>query len=590
MGINQVELDVLRALIAQLGGARHGEKGKILKDAAALYGWSMPTLYRKLEDMGWRSGRKRRVDAGQSSVDDQTMTVLESLRVQSVRKNGKLTMPTTVARGIAINNGYQVDVTPSTLNRLMRRRGTSNQALRTDSPHTRVRSLHPNHVHQVDPSLCLVYYLGDGKQYIMEADQFYKNKLENYAKVKLKCWRYVLVDHYSATMAVRYYAAAGENTRNLFDFLCFAWQKDSTKVLHGVPKILYWDKGSANTSPAIKHFLDQLDVQHLTHEAGKARAKGAVEGANNLVETQFECRLKFEPVDNVDQLNAAAATWCHAYNANCIPGQDTRLSRKGMATPLARYGLWQTIRKEHLRLLPNEDICRALLTSKPQERTVAANLTISFRHPHLGKSAEYSLRDCAGVQVGMKVLVAPLVYSAADIRVDINLADGSHQVHHIGPEQFDSLSGMPVAGPVFGENYAAAPDTDVERRKKAADRAAYPDLNDQDIAKAKAKQKTPFNGQIKAHSYLQDAASQTPAYMQKTGSQIEPTAIPKPQQRMVSRVQMKMWLLGKLFRDFTADELAWLNSLEDVAEQDLETILSQIRDGVPAKPALRVVS
>jgi hypothetical protein len=33
-------------------------------------------------------------------------------------------------------------------------------------------------VHQVDPSLCLVYYL-NGRQYIMEDREFYKNKLEN---------------------------------------------------------------------------------------------------------------------------------------------------------------------------------------------------------------------------------------------------------------------------------------------------------------------------------------------------------------------------------------------------------------------------
>ena len=46
---------------------------------------------------------------------------------------------------------------------------------------------------------------------------------------------------------------------------------------------------------------------------------GGVEGANNLVETQFESRLRFDPVHSVDQLNAAASAWAEAFNANAIP-------------------------------------------------------------------------------------------------------------------------------------------------------------------------------------------------------------------------------------------------------------------------------
>ncbi|MBV7693324.1 DUF3102 domain-containing protein [Limnobaculum sp. M2-1] len=64
----------------------------------------------------------------------------------------------------------------------------------------------------------------------------------------------------------------------------------ASRLFHGVPKVIYWDKGSANTASAIKNLLDHLEVTYLEHEAGNARAKGGVENANNIIETQFEIR------------------------------------------------------------------------------------------------------------------------------------------------------------------------------------------------------------------------------------------------------------------------------------------------------------
>ncbi|PXB81154.1 integrase, partial [Pseudomonas aeruginosa] len=105
-----------------------------------------------------------------------------------------------------------------------------------------------------------------------------------------------------------------------------------------------------------------------------------------------------------------AQAWAEAYNANLIPHQDSRLHRKGLDAPVARYDLWQLIRAEQLRLLPPVEVCRALMTSSEVERKVNPDLTIQFKHPSADASAFYSVRGLDGVTVGSFVSVRSLVY------------------------------------------------------------------------------------------------------------------------------------------------------------------------------------
>ena len=146
---------------------------------------------------------------------------------------------------------------------------------------------------------------------------------------KLKCWRYVLTDHYSASICVRYYAAAGETAANMYDFLLYAWGLKETPafVFHGIPKLLIWDCGTANIARATTNALKAFGVETKPHLPGNPRAKGQVENANNLVECHFESRLRFEPVNGIEELNDASERWCTAYNANLLEGLDTRLRK-----------------------------------------------------------------------------------------------------------------------------------------------------------------------------------------------------------------------------------------------------------------------
>jgi len=422
-------MEAMRDLARRLEAAGHGARTTLIAEAAGHYGISQQTLYRKLGEVGWTSGRKARADKGTTSVSESALVALAGMQKVAVRDNGKQTLHTPLAVSLAETSHIDVPVSSAQVNRLLRARKQDVKSQQMERPVTDLRAPYPNHTHQVDPSLCLVYYLR-GHQYIMEERKFYKNKLENFAKVKLKVWRYTGYEKASGIVGVRYFEAAGENQRNLFDFLTWLWSKKPEISWWGVPKVLLWDKGSANSAGAIQNFLQALEVNAIAHEAGNSRAKGGVENANNLVETQFESRLRFDPVDSVEELNAAATLWQEAYNANNLPRLDTRIRREGIP-PAARYALWQKIRAEQLRELPDIELCRAYLLGKEDTRKVRPNLTITFRHPQGDSARTYDVDALPGVVAGCEVTVfealhvvgGVLQYGIPSFRLPRNIID-----------------------------------------------------------------------------------------------------------------------------------------------------------------------
>ena len=568
--------DYLRELARKLAAAPHGGAGPLVDDAAQFLGMSKQTIYRHLKAVaGWESGRKCRADKGQTSVNSDALMTLATMQRESVRDNGKQTMKTPVARSVLQANGLEVGVSNAHLNRLMRERGLNVETQQQAAPAQQMRALHPNEVHQADPSLCLVYHM-NGKQYIMEDREFYKNKLENFAKVKFKVWRYVLWDMASSAIQVWYCEAAGETQANMFNFLMHVWGKQEGRLFHGVPKYLYWDKGSANVATAIQCLLRSLECESRTHEAGNARAKGGVEGGNNIVETQFECRLRFEPVDDVDGLNRAATAWSEAYNANLIPGQDTRLRRTGLTMPVARYDLWQLIKSSELRLLPDVEVCRALMTGKEVERKVDGHQCITFKHPKAERSMTYSLRGMDGINTGDMVAVRPLVYGELAIQIEVPRFDGEPLVYRAEPElEFDDF-GRPLSAAVFGEEMKSQADTPAEKAGKAMDELAFPD---QDADKARQKKVVPFGGEIKAHSYLQEV--EQPSYLQRPGVDIATPAHAAPAgPELLEPVAVMLRIRAELGRNLTSDENQFMRSRfkDGVPEGQLQALIDQFKN------------
>lgn len=580
--------DALRDLALRLDAAAHGECTAMIASFAGMYDWSKARVYRALGTVGWSSGRKPRTDRGTTSQSMEVLTdVCATLRIGR-RKNGKPTMHVPVAVSMLSQNGREVRVSNSRINHLLRSRQMNLASQRLDRAAQSMQSKYPNHVHQVDPSLCLIYYMPDGKQLIIQEDEFYKNKLENVAKLKLKVWRYVLVDHYSNATLVRYYQAKGESQANLFDFLLYCWNKQDGRVMHGVPEILYWDKGSANTAGAIKNALSALQVRAEEHKAKNPRAKGAVEGGNNRVECAFESRLMYEPVENVEQLNAAVEAWYNAYNADAIPNYDARLHRKHMAVPTARYALWQMIRREQLRILPNVEMCRLLLHATPTARKVDGELTISFKHPATQQKFHYDVGHIPGVFVSAMVDVSPLVYGDNQVLVTVTDYKNDKSTHIVAPVEVDAVSGFRIDAARFGDEYKSRPDTVIEVAGKAADRAAYPGLDLEEIDKAKNKNAVPFGG-LDAHSHLAHVLA--PSFMDRPGERLNvPNPIQieiKPLSHTVAAMRLRTMLGRPVLAEDRAKLVEWYP--QGVLEEQLQEAADHL-DGKFAGPAPRLVA
>ena len=565
--------EYLNNVAIKLDNVGHGQRGPILDEAQAFLGYSRQTIYRLLKQVcGWSSERKARTDKGKMTVSSESLLALATMSRESVRDNGKQTMFTTTARGILEQNGHEINVSNATLNRLMRQRKLNVKAQQVANPVQSLRALHPNHAHEIDPSLCLIYYMKN-KQHIMRDRDFYKNKLENYAKVKYKVWRYTLYDKASGIIIPWYVEAAGENQHSLFQFLMFAWGKQDGRLFHGVPQLLYWDKGSANTSSAIKNLLDHLEVKYLEHEAGNARAKGGVENANNIIETQFESRLKFQPVSSIDELNHAAMNWAEAYNANRLPGQDTRLRRIGLSEPVSRQSLWQHITAEQLRTLPSIEVCQALMASREQERQVKADLTISFKHPQSESSLVYSLKGLDGIAVKDKVSVRSLVYGDCAIQIEVPRYDGESLIYRIEPDRNFDKFGQRLDAPVIGEEYKSKGDTEIEQAAKEMDQVAYPNMTEDEIKKAKRKQVAPFGGKLNTLSYLDDINH--PAYFEQKGNEIETPEHLKPATTTLTLTAALMRITSSIGRRLTTDENKWLSARyqDGVPEDSLDSLI-----------------
>ena len=565
--------EYLNNVAIKLDNVGHGQRGPILDEAQAFLGYSRQTIYRLLKQVcGWSSERKARTDKGKMTVSSESLLALATMSRESVRDNGKQTMFTTTARGILEQNGHEINVSNAKLNRLMRQRKLNVKAQQVANPVQSLRALHPNHAHEIDPSLCLIYYMKN-KQHIMRDRDFYKNKLENYAKVKYKVWRYTLYDKASGIIIPWYVEAAGENQHSLFQFLMFAWGKQDGRLFHGVPQLLYWDKGSANTSSAIKNLLDHLEVKYLEHEAGNARAKGGVENANNIIETQFESRLKFQPVSSIDELNHAAMNWAEAYNANRLPGQDTRLRRIGLSEPVSRQSLWQHITAEQLRTLPSIEVCQALMASREQERQVKADLTISFKHPQSESSLVYSLKGLDGIAVKDKVSVRSLVYGDCAIQIEVPRYDGEALIYRVEPDRNFDKFGQRLDAPVIGEEYKSKGDTEIEQAAKEMDQVAYPNMTEDEIKKAKQKQVAPFGGKLNTLSYLDDINH--PAYFEQKGNEIETPEHLKPATTTLTLTAALMRITSSIGRRLTTDENKWLSARyqDGVPEDSLDSLI-----------------
>ena len=478
---NLAEIDYLRQIAAELTEAGHGKKGAIAKRACTHLNISNAELYRRLETVGFSTGRKQRSDKGKTIVSVEAAEFVGGFVADRTRANGKQTTPITVALEVAKANGLVGDISAATISRVMKQNHCHPKQLALPTPHTRQRSLHPNHVWQIDASVCVVFYLPKSGMCVMDEKKFYKNKPENIKKIeKERVIRYVVTDHTSGSIYFEY-VGGSENSENLTNVFLNTIQKRSLKEpMHGVPFILYADKGSANTSGLFKNLLIRLGVEFIAHEAGNPRAKGQVEQANNLIETQYEGLLRGKNIQSIEELNQDSEKWRIYWNDKHIHSRTKR----------TRNAVWQMIKPEQLRIAPSMELCRELVTTELKQRTVKGDLTIQHSIKGFGENF-YNVRHIDGLYVGAKVDVVVNPYRAPDIDILMTNEQGQQVIYTVEPDQYD-IFGQNIESPTIGKDIKSVVDTPVDQARKRLTKQAYNADTLEAAEKAKAKNSTSY--------------------------------------------------------------------------------------------------
>lgn len=562
------EMAYLQQLVDRLRRAPHGTQGAVVEEGARALGVSRQTLYTKLRGAGYSSGRKLRSDSGDSRVSLDEVRQVAAILQASRRQTGKALLPVHDAIDIAEANGLLTNrVAPATMLRVMRRNGCHPTQMQQASPHVQMRSLHPNHVWQLDASICVLYYLRNGRVGVMDEREFNARKPAALARVSNeRVLRYALTDHYSGFVTARYYQTSGEDQRTLFEFLMHAMQRGSASIMHGVPWMMVWDAGSANQSHAIGNLLTQLAVRHWAHTPGNARAKGQVESVHNVIERRFEGRLTFTRVDDVAQLNSHLDTWLVTLN-----GRD-RHSRHGHT----RAAMWQTIRTDQLRLAPPTETCTVLMHSRPEPRTVNGALTITYK-PRGAARGTYSVAHIPGVRVRESVNVVVNPYRTPNVFVIAPDETGETRYYECTPLDVDA-AGFVAGSPVFGESYAAKPDTDADTARRDAYETAYGERDTLDALAVKKGGRIAFDGAIDPFADLPDKAAATPAYIQRRGTELH---VPNPlhvEIKPLTLVEALQELRARRDRSLTRDESAAVQAWfpDGVPVEELDALVTRL--------------
>ena len=504
------ELDLLQSLRTQLAQCAHGEATALVTAAARQMQVSVQTAWARLRKVGFTSGRKLRADKCDSDFTEQMAMAVAAILHARDRANGKQIQTLKDALAVAQhNNLVPHSISYATASRVIRRLGLDSKTMSVPDPHVQMKSLHPNHVWQLDASICVLYYLKNQSGLrAMDKRDFNERKPKALERVMSdRVLRYAVTDHTSGAIFCKYYNTAGEDQRTLFEFLMDAMHAREGDVMHGVPKIWVWDRGSANTAHAIKAMAAGLGVETIEHDTGNARAKGQVEGAHNLIECGFEARLAMLSVTSVDELNQHLFAWLRKKN-----GVDIHTRHKH-----TRWAVWQTIKQDELRICPPRHVCEMLMLSKPETRVVKGDVMVEFKVKGFD-SMFYRLRHIPTVRNGDSVEVSVNPYSMPNIFV--RAADENGVMKHWECQAIGrNCHGFLDTANVFGQDHKPAAVTRTQVLRNQLNEAAWGTSDKAEIDQLKRKGIPAFGGGIDPMADV--AAAKVPDFMQRRGSQLD---------------------------------------------------------------------
>ncbi|WP_263218052.1 integrase catalytic domain-containing protein [Pseudomonas atacamensis] len=577
--MNPVQVQQLLDIARRLDAAVYGERAAIYKAGMAALGVSLSTLQRQLRSVRVTKPRKRREDAGSSGMPIEEARLISALLLESIRANNK--QLSTIMRAVErlrsnglIKAGRVDEVTGvfhpmsrSSICRALHAYKLHPSQLLQDAPAVSLASLHPNHVWQVDASISTQFYLADDGAQVMHKAEFYDGKPANLKRIeRQRLWRYVVTDHTSGTLYVEYVLGA-ESAENLCSVLINAMQKrGATDPFHGVPWILMTDPGAAMTSGIFRNLCRVLSIDLVINRVGNARAKGQVEQAHNLVEREFESALKFQPAKTLEQINTWASRWMQFFNSTSI---HTRTRR-------SRYGVWQLITPEQLRLAPSVEVCRELAVCTPERRKVSNLLRVSFR------GASFDVSSVPDVMVGETLLITRNCWRDKDSAIAVLVGDDGrehfHVIERIGVDAF----GFADSSAVIGQQFKRHADTPAQVSRKVLEQLATETSCEADAQAARKAKAVPFGGRIDPHKYVSDTV--LPAYLPRRGSTLHVDA-PTVEVVPLSVVEAAKRLRPKLGQLWSPQSYGWLleRFAEGVPEDELEAVEAELRRPVEVR-------
>ncbi len=440
--------EILSHVYSTLNGLKDGEARPKVKALAAHYGVTEQTIYRWAALRGI-SRRRTKSTKGKSRVDRAATVAVGAATLACRRTNKQFALPASDAIEILEDSGIiATDVTPGWFLARMRQEAVSIRDLARPAPHVRLLSDHPNHVWQFDVTNCLQYFLDDrrGMEERDEELELSKNRISKTLKsMRRELLRYAVVDHCTGAFYFRYFYASGERAIDGAQFLFEAMRPKQGYPFHGVPLMLYADRGSIVAAKANQRLFESLRIRLETHLPGNPRAKGAIEGLmKHLV--SFEGRLRFKRPSSLDELNAWAMDWCIYVNT-------TKLMR-GTAP---RAALWSTISNDQLRLCPDERLYRLLVHEPIITRKADGSCMISV------DGNAYRVPDTHAAHRKVSVVRHPFEYPAIEVHFNGNV----WLCEPVERDRYGRLAG----GVRFGE-YRAPAHTPAQRAKKEMEEIA----------------------------------------------------------------------------------------------------------------------
>lgn len=300
-----------------------------------------------------------------------------------------------------------------------------------------------------------------------------------------------------------------------------------------------------------------------------------MENAQNIVETQFEGRLRFMQISNIEQLNAAAEKWRIFWNESKVHSRTKR----------TRNAVWQTIKPENLRKPPAIELCRDLVNTFPVEKTVTGNLTVSHSIKGYG-SQDYDVRHVDGVYPKAKLKIVVNPFRAPCIDVLTKDQYGNEIAVTCEPKQVDWV-GFNHDATVIGEEIKAMPQSAIDENRKRIIKKAYNAETLEQADKAIAKKHAAYEGQLNVMADVK--AVEVPTYINRAGEQMT-TPEQRRQLAPVTLTAAVIQIKGLVGDAWTSEHSKLLKKdypSGQVPQEDIQKIIDGMNQ--PVKTKLRVV-